>query len=307
MDCYIGIDGGGTKTLLLAADADGKLLYREKGGGSNRYSSSASSAEEVVCALIRHALAHLPESASVAGVCMGAAGTERPQDVAFFEQILRSAVPDCPVRVVNDGYASLFGVLEERPGVVISAGTGSIAWAKNDWGDNCRVGGWGHLFSDDGSGYSMVSSALRAVCRTVDGLTDEGANLMRRLMQKLDVQTPYDLIAALYNPPQQKQVASHFPDVCDLADEGDALCLRVIDEGMDALVELAAAAAAQVSLPEGFEIGMNGAVLTKVPRTRRLFREKYHARFPLCEIIDKQPDAASGALYLARRLRENEP
>ncbi|MGN0172709.1 MAG: N-acetylglucosamine kinase [Acutalibacteraceae bacterium] len=302
MDCYIGIDGGGSKTLLQAATADGGVLFEGLAGGSNPYTATPAAAEQVVRGLIEKAKNALPSDAVLKGVCMGAAGPDKEEDFLFFEQILRDASGCDNVKVVNDGYASLYAVLGERPGVVIASGTGSICWAKNADGTVCRVGGWGHLFSDEGSGYAMVSDAMRAVCRTIDGRASQGTLLLQRLMDAFGVQTPLELISEIYLCPNQQAIAAYFPLVSKAAEERDPLALKVVDDGMDALVELVASAARQVMLYHTFSVGMTGAVLTKVELTRHLFIHKLLERFPRCEIIHEKTESVSGALYLAQHI-----
>ena len=182
MTCYIGIDGGGTKTVLRMTDEHGNVLYEEVGGGSNPYTVPPETAEALVKTLVRKALAAMPEGAVLGGACIGAAGADTEEDYAFFDRVLREATNSEKVLAVNDGYASLYATLGDQPGVVIASGTGSICWGKGASGEVCRVGGWGFLFSDEGSGHSMVSDAMKTVCRTIDKRASQGSLLLEELM-----------------------------------------------------------------------------------------------------------------------------
>ncbi len=302
MKCYIGIDGGGTKTFLRMTDGDGKVLYEEVGGGSNPYTVPPEAAEGLLKAMIAKALAAMPAGAELGGICMGAAGADTAADYAFFDRVLREASATDKVLAVNDGYASLYATLGDRAGVVIASGTGSICWGKNEAGEVCRVGGWGYLFSDEGSGYSMVRDALETVCRTIDKRASQGALLLDELMKDFGVSTYEELISEIYLSPNPQSIAAYFPLVCKAAGENDPLAVEVIDRGMEQLVELVAAAARQIGMYPVFTVGMTGSILTKVNVTRELFMQKMVERFPKCTVVPDKCENVDGALYLAKRL-----
>ena len=302
MKYYIGIDGGGTKTRLKMVDANDNLVFEELGGGTNPYTVPPASAENLLKTMIAKALSHLSQGDELGGICIGAAGADTEADYAFFTRVLKEAVGSDRVLAVNDGYASMFATLGDTPGVVIAAGTGSICWGKNDRGDVVRMGGWGYLFSDEGSGYSMVSDALSVVCRTIDGRASKGALLLEKLMASFGVNTYEELISEIYLSPTPQSIAAYFPLVAEAAAAKDPLALDVIDRGMDALVELAASAARHLGMYPVFTVGMTGSILTSVTVTRELFIQKMIERFPKCTVIEEKADNVDGALFLTKRI-----
>lgn len=302
MNCYIGIDGGGTKTRLRMVDEQNTVLYETIGGGTNPYTAPPAEVEELLKSMIAEAKAAMPTGATLGGVCMGAAGADTEADYAFFTRVLKEATDSDRVLAVNDGYASLFASLGEQAGVVIAAGTGSIAWGKSDDGTVVRLGGWGYLFSDEGSGYRMVVDALDVVCRTIDRRAHHGTLLLERLMEAFGVETHEQLISEIYLSPNPQSIAAYFPLVCKAAEEKDPLAVEVVEKGMDDLVELAAATARQIGMYPAFRIGMTGSILTKVELTRQMFMQKLTERFPKCTIIEDRAENVDGALYLAKRL-----
>ncbi len=302
MKCYIGIDGGGTKTRLRMIDEQGALLHEAAGGGSNPYTVAPEAAEGLLKEMIAAAKAAMPDGATLEGVCMGAAGADTDADYAFFTRVLKEAAGHDRVLAVNDGYASLYATLGDRPGVVIASGTGSICWGKSEAGEVRRVGGWGYLFSDEGSGYSMVRDALETVCRTIDHRASQGALLLEELMHDFGVNTHEELISEIYLSPNPQSIAAYFPLVCKAAKENDPLALDVIDRGMEQLVELVAAAARQIGMYPVFTVGMTGSILTKVAVTRELFMKKMVERFPKCTVLEDRAENVDGALYLAKTL-----
>lgn len=302
MKCYIGIDGGGSKTLLRMVDEQGTVLFEELGGGSNPYTVLPEEAEHLLCTMIAKAKAAMPAGATLDGVCMGAAGADTDEDFHFFDRVLREASGCDKVKAVNDGHAALFATLGGRAGVVVASGTGSICWGKNENGEVCRVGGWGYLFSDEGSGYSMVSDAMKTVCHTIDGRASKGSLLLDGLMEAFGVNTHEELISEIYRSPVPQSIAAYFPLVSKAAAEKDPLAMEVVDRGMEELVELVASTARRIGMYPVFTVGMTGSILTKVELTRRLFMQKMVERFPRCAIVEEKAENVDGALYLAMRL-----
>lgn len=301
MKVYMGIDAGVGKTRLCLVDENGSLLHEEIAGSTNPYTVSPDGAAQVLTAMVQKAAAALPQDAWLSGICMGAAGPDKEEDLLFLENVLRTASGCQHVRVVNDGYAALYAVLREQAGVVISSGAGSICWAKNAQEETTRVGGWGYLFSDEGSGYRMVSDALKTVCQTIDHRASRGSLLLEQLMIAFGVKTPLELISEIYLCPDPQAIAAYFPLVSKAASEGDPLATEVIEKGMDDLVELVASAARQAGMYPVFTVGMTGAILTKVPLTRELFMQKIVERFPKCTVIEDVVDIMDGVLYLAKK------
>ena len=185
MKAVMGLDGGGTKTLLRLASLDKEVLLEETGGPSNLCSCGRGPAAENLRALVSRVLARAPERLELQSVCVGAAGILTREDAAFVGEILRAAT-GCPrVTVMDDAVTALYASLEDAPGLSLTAGTGSICLGKDGRGNLARVGGWGHLFSDEGSAYSMAVQALRRSLWGVDGrgpetrLLDSGLELRR--------------------------------------------------------------------------------------------------------------------------------
>ena len=156
----MGLDGGGTKTLLRLASLDTEVLLEETGGPSNLCSCGRGPAAENLRALVSRVLARAPERLELQSVCIGAAGILTREDAAFVGEILRAAT-GCPrVTVMDDAVTALYASLEDAPGLSLTAGTGSICLGKDGRGNLARVGGWGHLFSDEGSAYSMAPQSV---------------------------------------------------------------------------------------------------------------------------------------------------
>ena len=157
---FLGIDGGGSKTTFLLEDSKGQELARIETGPSNWLSANSDEVRESLAA----GIASLPSVPDVA--CGGFAGAGRHAGIAFYRGCLESLLPETRVLIESDAFISYIGAIGIQPGVLLIAGTGAIAIARQNDGTMIRVGGWGPVFGDEGSGYwigrEAVSAALRA-------------------------------------------------------------------------------------------------------------------------------------------------
>ncbi len=236
MRWLIGIDGGGTKTVACAADLSGRLLARTEKGAANYHIIGLPAFAALVAGIIDDlARAAGFDRADLALVSLGLAGADRDRD----RRLLRDALVDmgCPCLVNSDARIALAAGLGDRgEGIVLIAGTGSIAYGRTSGGEIIRAGGWGHLVSDEGSGYDIGRQAIARGLKAAEG-RDIPSPLLERIIARLGVADIAGLIAFIYSPTAAKaDIASLATTVADAAAEGDALAAAIL---ADAAVELA--------------------------------------------------------------------
>lgn len=171
---YLSVDGGGTSTTLLAADADGRELTRAVvGSASFKAVGPAAAAANMARGLDALAAAGFPAAGAAASV-WGLSGCDSPADQAAYQAILADlGLAAANHHVCNDALLALH-TAAAAPAVALISGTGSIAYAVNTAGQTRRAGGWNYAFSDLGSGYWMGAELLRAFALQADGaLTGE--------------------------------------------------------------------------------------------------------------------------------------
>lgn len=159
---YLGIDGGGSKTKFLLIDKDLNELCRFQTGPSNWISVGRDAAE----AAIRDGISRLTLKPDV--VCGGFAGSGRTEGTTFYKSVLSALLPLSTVIIESDAFVASIGALGIEPGVLLIAGTGSMAIGRAIDGSMFRVGGWGPHFGDEGSGFWVGREAVRAGLRLVD-------------------------------------------------------------------------------------------------------------------------------------------
>lgn len=155
MQTILGIDGGGTKTTFLMVDADDRELARVESGGSNYNSVGVEASRNALA----EGIGRLPALPDV--IAAGFAGAGRPAGVRHYYTLLRELVPAAEILIESDAHVAYAGALGDRSGVVLVAGTGSVAIGGMEDGTRFRYGGWGPQFGDEGSGFWIGREAIR--------------------------------------------------------------------------------------------------------------------------------------------------
>jgi glucosamine kinase len=226
------------------------------------------------------------------------AGVDRPEDAAVVRGILSRLVPRCPVVVVNDALIALEAGAPGAAGVVVIAGTGSIAYGRDSRGRAARAGGWGYVLGDEGSGYWLGRQALRAVLRASDG-RGPATPLTARVLAHYEVSRPQDLVREIYYGRfKPSTVAACASLVEEVANEGDTWAQALIDTGAQELSLAARAVCDRLSLPDGPVI-LAGGIFRAVPRLRVGMIHALTTHRPGIVVRPLTQEPAAGAVSLA--------
>ena len=164
MPYYLGIDGGGTKTTCVVGN-ESQLLATATAGPSNIVRVGEVQARESLHQSVRQACAAAGIApAQVAHTCVGGSGAARPEFAAIVRRALAEILPT-PIEVVGDMQIALEAAFDEGPGVIVIAGTGSIAYGRDRQGNTARAGGWGFAIGDEGSAHWIGRAAVSALLR----------------------------------------------------------------------------------------------------------------------------------------------
>ncbi|MEX1182368.1 MAG: BadF/BadG/BcrA/BcrD ATPase family protein [Gemmatimonadota bacterium] len=291
----IGVDGGGTRTRAVAVSEAGTELARVTGEAGlvdpADPGTAAASVARLVIAVAAAAGAELPVYALGCG--LAGAGRQAERD-AVRAVLLTEGLADRVV-VAGDAAAALQDAFGSGPGVLLVAGTGSIAWGRSVDGE-ARVGGWGALLGDEGSGYCLGVEALRAAARASDGRAPPTC-LTDALLAHTGVAEPPALIAWAAAA-GKAAVAALSSVVLACAAEGDPAAAAIRDEAVRQLVELAVCAARRVRLDTP-RVALAGGLLAPGAPLRDEVVAGIRAALPRATISDRTIDAAMGAANLA--------
>jgi N-acetylglucosamine kinase-like BadF-type ATPase len=294
MRYVVGIDAGGTKTVGLLADESGQVLAEARGSGANLQTAGELEVEKV----FDDVLESLGSEHPIAAVCLGIAGVDRPQDEQVIKGILRRLGHKQTARVVNDATIALAAGAPERTGVVVLAGTGSIAFGQDASGRTARAGGYGFLLADEGSGYWLGHQALRAVVRAADG-RGPATELTSLLFGELEVASVPELVPRVYERGLPKhRIAALAPLVQRAHDRGDGVAAELIGQGARELALNARSVVRQLDFGESsYPVVLAGGVFKGCPALVGPLQAALD--LPLARPTLLQVEPARGAVNLA--------
>ena len=234
---FLGVDGGGTKTDLLLAGADGAPVRRLRLGGGNVSALGEERAEEFYAAAIAEAADGLPFPA---GAFFGLAGSTADGIGERVAARLRKRFPDLPLEIGPDIRCVVEAAEADGGCTAAILGTGSCVYA-DDGSTLHRYGGWGWFFGDPGSGFSLGRDAVRARLASEDGSGPGGA-----LVDAVGAAfggSAFDAIAATVRA-APGSVARLAPLVFDAAAAGDPVARGILARNMEGVAALVRAARA---------------------------------------------------------------
>ena len=259
MRTYLGVDGGGTKTRFLLLDETGTVLAAHTEGPAYHVEIGAEALRSMLGQGIKTTLRRGGVAAShltFAFLGLPAYGEDRAA-VPLLDAAPSRALPAALYRVGNDMVCGWAGALAGEDGINVVAGTGSIAYGEYQ-GRSARAGGWGELFSDEGSAYWLAREGLRLFSRMSDGRTPRGA-LYELVRQQFGLQNDLDLCGALYgkSAAQRSQFAQLSKLVTEAASAGDEQAAALFGRAAHELAEIVDAVRDQLQVPQATELAVS--------------------------------------------------
>ncbi|GAC1543699.1 MAG: BadF/BadG/BcrA/BcrD ATPase family protein [Candidatus Velthaea sp.] len=293
----IGVDAGGTGTTA-ALSSDGVFIREGRGPGANATSVGIDDAADAILQAIR-AAAHgvKPDT-----IYVGAAGAGRPEVASALERLIESAYAPALIVVTDDTAIALRSRIPQGPGIVLIAGTGSVAYAENGE-TRIRVGGLGYLLGDEGSAFALGLAAVKLYGRVLDGRAtrDETSDLAARAVGADDRAA---LLAAIYgarfNP---ATIASLAPSIIAFAGKGNRASTKIVQEASKELADLVKATAKLAGLSDASpSVALAGGLLRENSLLTFLLETRINGDLPGAAIVRGGEEAVRGALRLAEAL-----
>lgn len=290
----IGADVGGTKTAVAVSE-DGEIISRAEGPGAAVRPGRALASASTIIEVVRRAL-------SAAGrltgdvLLVGAAGAGRAPERDELRTAIRNENIAGNVVVTTDIEIALAAAFGEGPGIVVSAGTGSVAVGRDRTGKRHRIGGYGWQMGDEGSGYAIGRASLGAVSRAADGRSPKTA-LSDRLL-KATRSADFDALVRWAAGASPAEVAALAPHVLAVAAEGDPLAQGIADYAARELSQLAICLVPKMDLSPPVRVAITGGLLSPDQPLRRALLAKLMEE-SVFEPTDTPIDSVAGALRLA--------
>jgi N-acetylglucosamine kinase-like BadF-type ATPase len=300
---FVGIDGGSSKTVGVALDEHGSVRARGVGGPGNYHTVGLGQVEANVFGLIAQLVEETATSVGdVAGFCFALAGIWREADRRAIGGMLEHRGIRGRSTLMSDVEALIAAAEGEGPILAIVAGTGSVVLGRGDDGRLHKVGGGGHLLDDNGSGYDIGISGLRAVLEASDG-RGPATPLSDALLAAAGLGSTDGIVPWLYGLPDQKrEVAQLAPAVIEAASRGDAAAAAILERAADDLARWAAVAAEALQAGDRpVRVVLAGGVLEQSDLYRRLVTERITRALPHAQIGLPQREPAHSAALIALR------
>lgn len=295
MPLYLGIDAGGTKTDCAVSNG-AELLGQASGPSCKLARVGREKARENLQSVIRRACeAARVQAADAQHVCIGMAGASLPEAVQWAQETVREVIPGATLYVAGDHIIAHRAAFGTSPGVLVIAGTGSIAFGRNQAGETARAGGWGPNVSDEGSAFWVGREAVTAA---LHGYDFGGDNTLLPLIAKGWSAAPEEVVR-LANAAEPRFTELALP-VTEAAEKGDPTARDITARAGKALAALGGAVIRRL-WPNGgvVPLALSGGVLQGSALVRKAFKEAMRAEHPEAALSFALVRPVLGALEIA--------
>ncbi len=290
-ELFAGIDGGQSSTVALIGDENGRVLGRGTAGPADEVGAGTDSTR--LRDALQNALsdacrdADLPYESEFAAIVAGVSG---------YEGRVYGAVPEMPARrflLMHDAPIAHAGALAGEPGVVVIAGTGSVVYALDEHGESRMLGGWGYLFGDEGSAFSIARDALALVMTAEDNGDSSLREEARAACDFFATGSLRQVARAVYSGELTRErlaaftpVAIRFGRFRKIAEEGADRLATLAHRVLATMKEPRAALTGGLFADADFYEGVRGGILAAIPSA---------------QVGRARCEPAAGALLLAYR------
>jgi N-acetylglucosamine kinase-like BadF-type ATPase len=303
MSYFIGIDGGGTKTNCVLCDESLKILHQKLSGPSNFLTIGTDKVSDTIIELIRDCCkSESISAAEIKNITIGTTGAGRESDAKKLHDAVVTKAKSINIelnsfKVVSDARIALEGAFSGTPGSILIAGTGSIMFGKDKNGIVHRVGGFGRLIGDEGSGLTLGRKGLNLISKYYDGRGKE-TSLTKKVEKQFGISGQSELIIKVYSENLSMQDIA--PLVIESANEGDELCRDILDQETNELL-LHILAMRQKLNEDKMKLVFIGGTITTDNAYSDMLKEKIKTFTP--DIIIQQSDYPPeiGAVIMAKQ------
>lgn len=304
MKYLIGIDGGGTKTDCAIADLSGKIIYQTVGRPSNFLIIGVKETVANLFASIEECLFELKgDFSDVKQIVVGVAGAGRKDDAELLEMSFKDYADNegihfKGVKVVSDAQVALEGAFPDSAGCILIAGTGSILFGKDKEGNIHRVGGFGRLIGDEGSGYCIGRKALNAVSKEIDG-RGKKTTITELVNDKIDFGVSDTLVNKVYK--DKLDIASIAKIVIEAAEKGDKTANKILSDEADELVLHLKSILNKIPAKK-LNVSFSGSLIDNKNFYSDLLTKRIKENLPQIKITKPAFSPVSGAILIAKRI-----
>jgi N-acetylglucosamine kinase-like BadF-type ATPase len=309
MDCFLGVDGGGTKTRFALVDRSGRLLAQAQLGTTYHPHIGLDGVREVLASGIATVLQQAGAGSERLGFAFFGlpAHGEDSRVTPLLDAIPQAILGHRRYACDNDMVCGWAGSLGCQDGINIVAGTGSIGYGQRQ-GRSARAGGWGEAFSDEGSAYWIAMQGLNAYSRMSDGRLPKGP-LHAILNEQLKIEQDLDICAHVYGAQAyaRGELAQLSPLIAKAAQQGDAVAANIFAQAGRELARIAEALRVALDFGAGESVALSysGGAFSAGELLLQPFRDALRSASPDFELrLPLYEPHYGAALYAAELARQ---
>jgi len=288
---------GASRSRCVLVRPDGEVVAHATGPGAAFQPARARQATEALAETVAAAAREAGCSLPLAGLGAGVAGVGHQEHRRQLLALLEQKGLTERIALTHDAEIALWGAFGRGAGIVVIAGTGSIAYGRSAEGREVRVGGWGREIDDAGGGWWLGREVLRLVLRAYDGRGPSTA-MMPRLVAATGVRQLPDLVAWVRRETRTPRDIAELSQVAEeAAASGDPVARELLARAGQELAELLAAADRALGLKnEHRRAALVGGLAQRAQGVRKAFEEVVERLAPGVKLQKPWLPAVAGAV-----------
>ncbi|MBC8487231.1 MAG: hypothetical protein ISS16_10425 [Ignavibacteria bacterium] len=298
---YIGLDSGGTKCDLIIIDKNLKILFSKSYKALHYSVYGAEIISKKLSEYILSSIRSLNNNiANCSGICIGLAGARESQDKSKLRQTFSRELHYKKINIETDTITGLYGAFEGNDGVILISGTGSVLLGKS-YGKIYRVGGWGRIIGDYGSGYSIGREALKEVVKEYD-LSDmkKKAGLLSVKIREVFKLNKENIVRKVFH--ENFEIQKVAPLVIECAERKDKASLRIVNDAVEGLLYHIQTFLKIAKRKKPIDLVFIGSIVENNNILSRKLKKEINRNFKKkINIVLKKNSSAYGAALLAQK------
>lgn len=298
MRCFLGIDGGGTKTTALLCDEKLNKITSFTSDGINFNAIGMKKAKENLKAVCEAVLGYA--DIELLSVFIGCAALSGRADAVLVNEFCGGIINCNNITMDSDVYIGLMSMKSDTPRAMAICGTGSMAAGIMPDGAVIHTGGWGHLLGDEGSGYALSVEAVKAAIACEEGYGDKTV-LYDAVLRYFNISNPEQLIDIFYTEKFSKSFIAGFAgSFFSCIETGDRVALKIMNAQAESFAKTVIAMLKK--LPVASPLGLWGGIFQHHPEFTKAFSQFIKNEFPKTEIELIKSPPELGAVKAARKV-----
>lgn len=291
MKYILGVDGGGTKTEVIAYDLEGNILSNGISQFGNILINTEKALENIKDAINKcNKYLNINECIHIyLGIAGVSVGNNKEKVKKYIVENFK-----CETTVVNDAELALSSLLKGKDGFLTIAGTGSICIGQYK-NRKIRVGGWGHILGDEGSGYYIALESLKKIILEKD-MGYERSNFTQQILDELEILDEFDIMDFVYNSDKGK-ISAIVPLIVKLSENNDKTAIEILKKSGEKLATMTLRAINRMNINETINIGITGSILTNIGLVKENFTNVLQEEIKRFRIYDEYVSPTKGAYY----------